>query len=72
MYVCSKLDEYAQECILNEIKTTIIKFGSWWADLGATIHISNTMQGFKGLQKINDGASYIYMGNDAKAKIEGI
>ena len=43
MYVCSKLDEYAQECILNEIKTTIIKFGSWWADSGATAHISNTM-----------------------------
>ena len=49
--------------ILNEINMTIIKFGSWWAD---------TMQGFKGLQKINDGARYIYMGNDAKAKIEGI
>ena len=58
--------------ILNEINTTIIKFGSWWADSGATAHISNTMQGFRGLQKINDGASYIYMGNDAKAKIEGI
>ena len=57
--------------ILNEINTTIIKFGSWWTDLGATAHISNTM-GFKELQKINDGASYIYMGNDAKAKIEGI
>ena len=55
--------------ILNEINMTIIKFGSWWADSGATAHISNTMQGFKGLQKINDGASYIYMGNDAKAKI---
>ena len=38
--------------ILNEINPTIIKFGSWWADLGATAHISNTMQGFKELQKI--------------------
>ena len=33
--------------ILNEINMTIIKFGSWWADLGATAHISNTMQGFQ-------------------------
>jgi hypothetical protein len=58
--------------ILNEINTTIIEFGSWWADSGATAHISNTMQGFKEIHKISDGASYIYMGNDAKAKIEGI
>jgi hypothetical protein len=58
--------------ILNEINTTIIEFGSWWADSGATAHISNTMQGFKEIQKISDEASYIYMGNDAKAKIEGI
>uniref|UniRef100_A0A2N9EYJ2 Integrase catalytic domain-containing protein n=1 Tax=Fagus sylvatica TaxID=28930 RepID=A0A2N9EYJ2_FAGSY len=41
-------------------------------DSGATAHISNTMQGFKEIQKISDEASYIYMGNDAKAKIEGI
>jgi hypothetical protein len=58
--------------ILNEINTIIIEFGSWWADSGATAHISNTMQRFKEIQKISDEASYIYMRNDGKAKIEGI
>lgn len=39
--------------------------------LGATVHVSNDL-GFKEIRKIEDGRSFIYIGNNDKAPVEGV
>jgi hypothetical protein len=40
--------------------------------LGATTHISVSMQGFRSYRKLKDGERYIYVGDDNKAEVEAI
>lgn len=60
------------ELSLSLISSIYIKPNSWWADSGATVHVSNQLQGFEGLRRIDDGKSLIYMGNNDRAAVEGI
>jgi hypothetical protein len=49
-----------------------VPLNSWWIDTGASIHVTNSLQGFKSKRKPNDGEVAVYMGNGEKALVEFI
>jgi|UniRef100_A0A2N9FVY3 hypothetical protein len=49
-----------------------VPLNSWWVDTGASIHVTNSLHGFKSKRKPYDGEVAIYMGNGDKALIEYI
>ena len=57
---------------LLECCVSYIEPFSWWVDYGATIHVSMDFQWFKEIKKIEDGKSFVFMGNDDRALIEGV
>lgn len=57
--------------LLHELNLTLIRPDSWWADTGASAHVSCDFQGFVNLRRIDNEDSFVLMGNEAKAKIKG-
>uniref|UniRef100_A0A2N9II69 CCHC-type domain-containing protein n=1 Tax=Fagus sylvatica TaxID=28930 RepID=A0A2N9II69_FAGSY len=49
-----------------------VPLNSWWIDTGASIHVTNSLQGFKSKRRPNDGEVAVYMGNGEKALVEFI
>jgi hypothetical protein len=45
---------------------------SWCIDSGASVHVSNSLQGFKGFRKLSEGDVSLYMGNEARARVVGV
>ncbi|KAF7835748.1 Retrovirus-related Pol polyprotein from transposon TNT 1-94 [Senna tora] len=49
-----------------------VSSNTWWIDSGATIHISNTLQGFLNQRKPTSSEQYIYSGNKMGSLVEAI
>uniref|UniRef100_A0A2N9EFV4 Retrovirus-related Pol polyprotein from transposon TNT 1-94-like beta-barrel domain-containing protein n=1 Tax=Fagus sylvatica TaxID=28930 RepID=A0A2N9EFV4_FAGSY len=49
-----------------------VPLNSWWIDTGASIHVTNSLQGFKSKRRPNDGEVAVYMDNGEKALVEFI
>ena len=49
-----------------------VPLNSWWIDSGATIHVSNSLQGFRSKRKPRDKEAVVFMGNGEKALVEFI
>uniref|UniRef100_A0A2N9EWH4 Integrase catalytic domain-containing protein n=1 Tax=Fagus sylvatica TaxID=28930 RepID=A0A2N9EWH4_FAGSY len=49
-----------------------IPLNSWWVDTGASIHVTNSLHGFKSKRRPYDGEVAVYMGNEEKALVEFI
>ncbi|XP_070026462.1 uncharacterized protein LOC142182230 [Nicotiana tabacum] len=45
---------------------------TWWIDSGATIHIAKIMQGFLTQRKPIGSEQYVYSGNRAHSRVEGV
>ncbi|ONK61727.1 uncharacterized protein A4U43_C08F32950 [Asparagus officinalis] len=45
---------------------------NWWADSRVTVHVSNDLQGFKEIRRIESGQSFTYMRNDDKGSIDKV
>jgi hypothetical protein len=67
---CAKKDIFSFVC--EEINSVSVLIDTWWIYLGATTHISVSMQGYRNYRKLRDGEKYIYVGNDNKAEDEAI
>ncbi|RVX08106.1 Retrovirus-related Pol polyprotein from transposon TNT 1-94 [Vitis vinifera] len=55
-----------------EINLAVVPTDTWWIDMGATTHISVTMQGCLRSRMPTDGERYIYVGNGNKATVKAI
>ncbi|RVW94541.1 Retrovirus-related Pol polyprotein from transposon TNT 1-94 [Vitis vinifera] len=55
-----------------EINLAVVPTDTWWIDMGATTHISVTMQGCLRSRMPTDGERYIYVGNGNKAAVKAI
>jgi transposase InsO family protein len=49
-----------------------VPLNSWWVDTGASIHVTNSLHGFKSKRRPYDGEVAVYMGNGEKALVEFI
>ncbi|KAF7812098.1 Retrovirus-related Pol polyprotein from transposon TNT 1-94 [Senna tora] len=49
-----------------------VSSNTWWIDSGATIHISNSLQGFLNQRKPTSSEQYIYLGNKMGSLVEAI
>jgi hypothetical protein len=49
-----------------------VLLNSWWIDTGASIQITNSLQGFKSKRRPNDGEVAVYLGNGEKVLVEFI
>jgi GAG-pre-integrase domain len=58
--------------ICKEVNSVSVSIDTWWIDLGATTHISVSMQGCRSYHKSRDGERYIYVGDGNKAEVEAI
>ncbi|KAF7835869.1 Retrovirus-related Pol polyprotein from transposon TNT 1-94 [Senna tora] len=56
----------------NQAKKKDVSSNTWWIDSGATIHISNTLQGFLNQRKPTSSEQYIYSGNKMGSLVEAI
>ena len=43
---------------------------TWWIDLGVTIHIANSLQGFHTMRTLQRGERYIKVANGVKLKLK--
>ncbi|KAK3040692.1 hypothetical protein RJ639_028388 [Escallonia herrerae] len=60
IYVC--YESYTIDAPLN----------TWWVDTGATVHITNSLQGFLSVKKLNKGDRNVLVGNGEKAQVEAV
>ena len=51
---------------------TLVSRHTWWIDLGATTHISVSMQGCLSCRRPSDGERYIYIRDDKLVEVEAI
>ena len=58
--------------VCSEVNLALIPNHTWWIDIGATTHISVTMQGCLRRRVPIDTERFIYMGNGNKALVEVI
>uniref|UniRef100_A0A2N9I4J9 Integrase catalytic domain-containing protein n=1 Tax=Fagus sylvatica TaxID=28930 RepID=A0A2N9I4J9_FAGSY len=47
-----------------------VPLNSWWFDSGATVHIANSLQGFKSKRRPSEDEKYLYVGNGVQVEIE--
>jgi len=55
-----------------EVNLALILKNTWWLDLGATIHISVSMQSFLSYRRPSDGERYIFVGVEKSVEVEAI
>ncbi|RVW42708.1 Retrovirus-related Pol polyprotein from transposon TNT 1-94 [Vitis vinifera] len=58
--------------VCSEINLAIVPIDTWWIDMGATTHISVTMQGCLRSRMSIDGERFIYVGNGNKVAVKAI
>ena len=58
--------------VCSEINLVVVPTDTWWIDMGATTHISVTMQGCLRSRMPTDDERYIYVGNGNKATVKAI
>lgn len=85
-FYCKKNSHFKKDCrnFLNRAdkkgtsKTRIcfensfvdVPHSTWWIYMGATSHISNSLQGFQTRRKPSDGERRIFMENGVEAKVK--
>ena len=55
-----------------ESNTVEVSSDTWWMDTGATIHVTNSLQGLKNLRKPSDAELIIRLGNGDRVQVEQI
>ncbi|KAG8373010.1 hypothetical protein BUALT_Bualt12G0126500 [Buddleja alternifolia] len=51
---------------------TEVPLNTWWVDTGSTVHITNSLQGYRFLRKLNKGDQNISIGNGIKIPVEAV
>ena len=85
---CKKYEHYQRDCLdflksLLKRDEDFITFideslylsyakSTWWIDSGATVHIANSLQGFRTRRTLQRGETRIKVANGVKAKVEAI
>ncbi|KAK3039644.1 hypothetical protein RJ639_027235 [Escallonia herrerae] len=59
-------------CVCYESYTIDTPLNTWWVDTGATVHITNSLQGFLSVKKLNKGDRNVLVGNGEKAQVEAV
>src|SRR5438046_2734173 len=50
----------------------IIHLVSWWIDSGATVHVTNSLQGFHTVSHLGRGERSLRVANGKEAKVEAV
>ena len=58
--------------VCSEVNLALVPNDTWWIDIGATTHVSVTMQGCLRSGVSTDAERYIYVGNGNMVAVEGI
>ncbi|KAK3018628.1 hypothetical protein RJ639_003497 [Escallonia herrerae] len=75
---CHKFREWLEKkgnlsiCVCYESYTIDAPLNTWWVDTGATVHITNSLQGFLSVKKLNKGGRNVLVGNGEKAQVEAV
>ncbi|KAK3002003.1 hypothetical protein RJ639_020929 [Escallonia herrerae] len=75
---CHKFREWLKKkgnlsiCFCYESYTIDAPLNTWWVDTGATVHITNSLQGFLSVKKLNKGDRNVLVGNGEKAQVEAV
>ncbi|KAK3015762.1 hypothetical protein RJ639_005496 [Escallonia herrerae] len=75
---CHKFREWLEKkgnlsiCVYYESYTIDAPLNTWWVDTGATVHITNSLQGFLSVKKLNKGDRKVLVGNGEKAQVEAV
>ncbi|KAK2990326.1 hypothetical protein RJ640_003598 [Escallonia rubra] len=75
---CLKFREWLEKkcnlsiCFCYESYTIDVPLNAWWVDTGVTVHISNSLQGFLSVKKLNKGDRNVLVGNGEKAQVEAV
>ncbi|TXG49740.1 hypothetical protein EZV62_025615 [Acer yangbiense] len=56
--------------VCSESNLVDVPVNSWWVDSGATIHVTNSVQGFRSKRKPSDKEAVVFMGNGEKVFVE--
>ncbi|KAK3007193.1 hypothetical protein RJ639_015489 [Escallonia herrerae] len=76
--VCHKFREWLEKkgnlsiCVCYESYTIDAPLNTWWVDTDATVHITNLLQGFLSVKKLNKGDRNVLVANGEKAQVEAI
>ncbi|RDX85786.1 hypothetical protein CR513_32960, partial [Mucuna pruriens] len=65
-------ERYPSNFSVFESNFVEVPSNTWWLDIGATIHVSNSLQEFKSIHKPNKGEMMIIIGNGASLDVEHI
>ncbi|KAD7477886.1 hypothetical protein E3N88_01022 [Mikania micrantha] len=75
---CPKFKEWlAKKCIalnlmIYESFNVNVPSNTWWFDSGSTVHISNSLQGFRTIRKLARNQQTVKVGNGSEAEVEAI
>ncbi|KAK3033128.1 hypothetical protein RJ639_036487 [Escallonia herrerae] len=75
---CHKFREWLKKkgnlsiCVCYESYTIDAPLNTWWVDTGATVHITNSLQGFLSVKKLNKGDRNVLVGNGEQAQVEAV
>ncbi|KAK3037571.1 hypothetical protein RJ639_030754 [Escallonia herrerae] len=75
---CHKFREWFEKkgnlsiCVCYESYRIDAPLNTWWVDTGATVHITNSLQGFLSVKKLNKGDRNVLVGNGEKAQVEAV
>ncbi|KAK3001597.1 hypothetical protein RJ639_021603 [Escallonia herrerae] len=75
---CHKFREWLEKkgnlsiCVCYESYTIDAPLNTWWVDTGATVHITNSLQGFLSVKKLNKGDRNVLVENGEKAQVEAV
>ncbi|KAK3035629.1 hypothetical protein RJ639_033157 [Escallonia herrerae] len=75
---CHKFREWLEKksnlsiCVCYESYTIDAPLNTWWVDTDATVHITNSLQGFLFVKKLNKGDRNVLVRNGEKAQVETV
>ncbi|KAK3041532.1 hypothetical protein RJ639_002218 [Escallonia herrerae] len=75
---CRKFREWLEKkgnlsiCVCYESYTIDAPLNTWWINTGATVHITNSLQGFLSVKKLNKGERNVLVENGEKAQVEAV
>ena len=49
-----------------------IKKSTWWIDLGATVHVANSLQGFRSTRTTQRSERHVKVANGVRADVEAV
>ena len=67
-YVKSKEKEQVHVCV--ESNLCEVPVDSWWFDTGCSVHITNSLKGFKKQKEIGNALYHVYVGEGTKVSVE--